>query len=111
MTNGITLLTPVDKIEDGHNYTTVTTRSAASFKARKVVCTISLNVLKDLEFSPNLASLTQQAISNGWTQKRNKVHFEITGPELASWTSFASPGKGLICALGEKILGPGAYSW
>ncbi|KAK5216007.1 hypothetical protein LTR96_011008 [Exophiala xenobiotica] len=102
------LLTPVDKIEDGHNYTTVTTRSAASLKARKVVCTIPLNVL---EFSSKLPSLTQQAISNGWTQKCNKVHFEIAGSELASWTSFASPGKGLICALGEKTSGSRPYSW
>ncbi|KAL2394095.1 Monoamine oxidase N [Exophiala dermatitidis] len=94
---------PVAKIEDGTSFCTVTTRSGKTYKAHKVICTIPLNVLRDIEFSPALPTKMAEAISIGQTNKCNKVHFDVAGPELVSWNSFASPGKGLICALADNL--------
>lgn len=94
---------PVARIEDSESYCTVTTRSGKTYKAHKVICTIPLNVLGDIEFSPKLPARATQAISAGQTNKCNKVHFDIPGPDLVSWNSFASPGKGLICALADNL--------
>lgn len=95
--------TPVAKIEDHESFSTVTTRSGTTYKASRIVCTIPLNVLGDIEFSPVLPPRIQQAIAEGQTNKCNKIHVDIAGPELVSWTSFGSPGKGLICALSDNL--------
>jgi hypothetical protein len=94
---------PVAEVEDGSSHCTVTTRSGKTYKAHKVVCTIPLNVLRDIAFSPSLPPRMKQAIAAGSVNKCNKVHFDIAGPELVSWNSFASPAKGLVCALSDNL--------
>ncbi|KAJ9642792.1 hypothetical protein H2204_002440 [Knufia peltigerae] len=93
--------TPVAKIEDG-SYVTVTTRSGQTFMSKKLICTIPLNVLGDITFSPPLSPLKRAAISQGSTQKCNKIHFDLAGPDMKSWSSLGSPGKGLISALADN---------
>ncbi|EXJ72486.1 uncharacterized protein A1O5_04991 [Cladophialophora psammophila CBS 110553] len=95
--------TPVAKIEDHDTHSKITTSTGSTYKANRVVCTIPLNVLRDIEFLPRLPPLVQQAIDAGQTNKCNKIHVDIKGPELVSWSSFGSPGKGLICALSDNL--------
>ena len=98
-----TFSSPVTKIEDRESFTLVTTRSGSIYKASRVISTIPLNVLSDIKFSPELPSRIQQAIAAGQTNKCNKVHVDIRGPELVSWNSFASPAKGLVCAISDNL--------
>lgn len=93
---------PVTAIKDA-SHVTVTTRSGQTFTAKKVICTIPLNVLSDITFSPPLSKLKQAAIAEGQTQKCNKVHFDLAGPDMKSWSSLGSPGKGLIAALSDNV--------
>lgn len=94
---------PVAKIEDHKTFTIVTCRSGRSWKARRVISTIPLNVLSDISFNPPLPKSKQDAIQEGQVNKCNKVHFDVEGPDLVSWSSFASPAKGLICALADNL--------
>lgn len=95
--------TPVQHISDKDGAITVTTRSGSSFKARKVVCAVPLNVLADIQFSPLLPSLKVQASREGSTNHCNKVHFDVAGDDLISWSAMTSPGKGMICALADNL--------
>lgn len=97
--------TPVVRIEDNrrHGIVTVTARTGESWRARKVICTIPLNVLEDISFSPALPTLVQQAIREGQVNHCNKFHLDTAGPDLLSWSSFSSPGKGAICALADHL--------
>jgi hypothetical protein len=62
---------------------------------------VPLNVLNDLEFLPPLHAGKKAASQEGSVNKCNKVHFEIAGRDLLSWSSWASPGKGLVAAFGD----------
>lgn len=97
--------TPVKQIsQEGHTgLVTITSRSGQGWKARRVVCTIPLNILGDITFSPPLTLSKQQAVKEGSTNHCNKVHFEVAGDDLVSWTSMASPGKGAICAIADRL--------
>lgn len=72
------------------------------WQARKVVCTVPLNVLRDVAFTPALSELKAEAVGIGQANRGNKVHADVAGPELVSYTAFASPGKGLVCAIADK---------
>lgn len=94
---------PVERIEDAGDIVTVTTRDGKTWKARSVICTVPLNVLASVEFSPRLpvdkvAALQQQSVN-----RCNKVHVDINGSDYLSWGSMATPGKGLISAFGDHL--------
>lgn len=95
--------TPVAKVIEHNGIVTVETRSKRSFKAHQVISTIPLNVLGDITFYPPLNPLKRQALKQGHTNRGNKIHADVTGPDLVSWTSFAVPGKGMICGLADNI--------
>ncbi|KAL4969796.1 flavin monoamine oxidase family protein [Aspergillus stella-maris] len=94
---------PVQRIEDRNGLVTVSTRTGKTFKARKLICTVPLNVLADIEFSPILPALKVQASREGSTNHCNKVHFDVAGDDLVSWSSMTSPGKGAICAIADNL--------
>ncbi|KAB2571841.1 Monoamine oxidase N [Lasiodiplodia theobromae] len=75
---------------------------AAGWQARQVICTVPLNVLQAVSFSPALSGLKAEAIGIGQANRGNKVHADVAGPDLVSYTAFARPGKGLVCAIADK---------
>ena len=81
----------------------VTTRDSQVFKARHVICTIPLNVLAHVSFSPPLPALKVQASQEGSTNHCNKVHFDVMGDDLISWSAMTTPGKGAICAISDTL--------
>lgn len=95
--------TPISSITDKGGVVEVTSRRAETWRARSVVCTIPLNVLPDISFSPPLSPLRSEAIHIGQANRGNKIHADVTGPDLVSYTSFASPGEGMICAISDNL--------
>ncbi|KAJ6186505.1 Monoamine oxidase N [Penicillium mononematosum] len=95
--------TAVSRVEEADGTVTVTSRDGRSWKARSVISTIPLNVLASVEFSPPLPAAKVEASHLGQVNLCNKIHFDIDGPDYLSWTSFASPGKGLVCAIGDHL--------
>lgn len=94
---------PVQRIEDAGDIVTVTTRDGKAWKARSVICTVPLNVLASVEFSPRLPADKVAALQQQSVNRCNKVHVDINGPEYLSWGSMATPGKGLISAFGDHL--------
>jgi hypothetical protein len=93
--------TPIRSITEIEGQVTVTSRSGQSWKTRSVVCTVPLNVLADIEFSPPLSQSKTEAFAIGHTNKGNKIHATTVGDDLRSWNSFAAPGKGMVCGLSD----------
>ncbi|OAL44422.1 flavin-containing amine oxidase [Pyrenochaeta sp. DS3sAY3a] len=94
---------PVQKITDESGTVSVATRTGQKFECSHLICTIPLNVLADIDFSPPLNSLKAEASNIGHVHKGNKVHADIEGSDLISWTSFNYPGEGLICAISDGL--------
>lgn len=95
--------TIVQKIEQSTSGANVTTKDNKHYSARKVICTIPLNVLKDIEFQPPLTRLKKEAISKGHVDQMIKIHAEVKGNEWRSWSGTAWPGKGLAGAYGDGL--------
>lgn len=94
---------PVQSIIEEGGIVNVVLRAGKVFKAQRVICTIPLNVLSDITFSPPLNALKTEAINIGQVNRNNKIHADIAGNDLVSWTSVASPGKGMICAIADHV--------
>jgi len=91
--------TPVQSISEGGegNSNTATalrvkTIGGETFSARKVVCTIPLNVLKDVQFSPPLSALRQEAIGIGHVNQMTKIYADVKGKGLERWNGMRYPG-------------------
>ena len=95
---------PVTHISESESdgVVTVTTASDA-FKARKVICTIPLNVLHETTFESALPAGKVAASKTGHIDMAPKIHYEISGPELKSWSGMSWPGKGLLYAYGDSL--------
>jgi len=95
--------TPVQQVTDKGGIVTVTSRTGQTFKCRKLICTVPLNVLADINFTPSLPSLKVMTSQEGSTNHCNKVHFDVAGDDLISWSAMSSPGRGAICALSDNL--------
>lgn len=84
----------------------VSTSSGQSFAARKVVCTVPLNVLKLLVFEPPFSPLRQEAIDAGHINFMTKIHAVVDGSAMASWNGSSFPGH-LSCAYGDGLMPSG----
>ncbi len=98
---------PVKHVEDNTStggLVSVTTRDGTVFRARAVICTVPINVLASVGFTPALPADKIEAVQNSMTVNRcNKVHVDLNGPDYLSWGSLATPGKGLISAFGDHL--------
>lgn len=94
---------PVKSISEDDGIVTVTSRGGQMWKSHSVICTIPLNVLSDIVFSPPLAKDKFEAIQQGHPNCGNKVHVDILGPDLVTWSGFAHPGKGFTCAFADNM--------
>ena len=89
--------TPVVSIDDNVNNAVqgrvkVTTSTNEVYKAHRVICTIPLNILKTIHFSPPLSAVRQEAFDVGHINFMLKLHGVAEGPGLASWNGMCSPG-------------------
>ncbi|KIW04347.1 hypothetical protein, variant [Verruconis gallopava] len=93
--------TPVAAIENTRTSVTVTTRAGQQYRARRAVCTVPLNVLHKINFSPALSSAKLKASKTGHCNKVSKVHVECKNPELRSFSATAFPHNKLTYTFGD----------
>lgn len=82
---------------------TVRTVTGEAFRARKIVCTVPLNVLKDLAFEPPLSTRRREAINIGHVNQMSKIHADVGNPELERWNGMRFPGQ-LMYGYGDGVL-------
>ncbi|MBK5356564.1 FAD-dependent oxidoreductase [Pseudomonas sp. TH41] len=75
----VRLNTPVKRIEQKSDHVVITTRAGEILTAATLVCTIPLNVLKDVEFSPSLDPGKLAASKEGHPGKGFKVFAQTKG--------------------------------
>ncbi|KAF9770341.1 hypothetical protein IL306_012133, partial [Fusarium sp. DS 682] len=73
------------------------------FRAKKIINTIPLNVLKDIEFSPPLTQRRQEAINIGHVNQMTKIHADVSNKELERWNGIKYPGL-LMYGYGGGVL-------
>lgn len=93
----------VKKIEDADGIVRVHMRDGQIFKAKSAICTVPLNVLSSVQFSPPLPQEKLNASKQGSINRCNKIHIDINGPDYLSWSSLGSPGRGLVSAFGDHL--------
>ncbi|KAJ5732636.1 hypothetical protein N7493_004117 [Penicillium malachiteum] len=96
---------PVGRVTDtSHRHGTVEVEVADGrvFYARRVICTVPLNVLKDIQFSPPLTTKRQEAINQGHICFMTKIHAEAKGSGLVSWQGTAYPND-LLLGFGDGL--------
>ncbi|EXJ68493.1 lysyl oxidase-like protein 2/3/4 [Cladophialophora psammophila CBS 110553] len=59
----------------------VRSKKGRTFKAKAVICTVPLNCLSDVKFSPPLSPLKSEGIVKGHINKGAKIHFKLTSTE------------------------------
>ncbi|KAJ6094547.1 amine oxidase [Penicillium canescens] len=98
--------TPIHGISDRSNEMTqlveVHTVSGVVQRARRVVSTVPLNVLRTIDFKPPLSSKRQEALEIGHVNFMTKIHAEVEGPGLASWNGMKYPNL-LMFGYGDGV--------
>ncbi|KAF7540461.1 hypothetical protein G7054_g1361 [Neopestalotiopsis clavispora] len=94
-----TAVTSIKQPEDGK--VIVRTTSGKEYNAKKVVCTIPLNVLKTIDFEPALDPIKVEAIQKGHNNMMHKVYAEVKGKQWRNWMGLADPSPGLGMLIGE----------
>ncbi|KAJ5591288.1 hypothetical protein N7450_005260 [Penicillium hetheringtonii] len=92
---------PVKSIHDEGEQVTLTTRDGRIYTASRLISTIPLNVLSDVEFNPPLDQNRAQATKIGHVNQCVKVHAEISNKDMRSWTGITYPFNKLTYAIGD----------
>jgi hypothetical protein len=94
---------PIASVQSIGNTAKVTSRSGHQYRARRVICTVPLNVLHNIKFSPPLSAAKAKASKLGHCNKVTKVHVECANPELRSFSATAYPHNKLTYTFGDGI--------
>lgn len=76
----------------------------SNWSAKRVICTVPLNVLHKVRFEPTL-SPNKMAVAN--INQGAKFHLEVAGPALRSWSGAAWPVKRLCHGSGDGLTADG----
>lgn len=95
--------TPVSDIKEQSGGVTVITRDGSSYAAKKVICTIPLNVLESIHFTPSLPEEKIKAFQEKQIDMAPKIHAEVLGTEHKSWAGLTWPGQGLLYGYGDGV--------
>ncbi|KAI1418130.1 monoamine oxidase [Hypoxylon sp. FL1857] len=94
---------PVSAVADRGEHVEVTVRDGATFKARRLICTAPLNVLKNISFTPSLPAVKLAASELGHINQVVKINAEVPGTDLRSFSGLAHPVGGLNYVSGDGI--------
>ncbi|KAI2634209.1 monoamine oxidase [Hypomontagnella submonticulosa] len=94
---------PVAAVTDSGGCVGITARDGAVFKARRLICTAPLNVLKDIAFAPALPAAKLGAAKLGHVNRVVKVNAETRGTELRSLGGVVHPVGGLNYVFGDGL--------
>jgi hypothetical protein len=92
---------PVSHIDHTGEIAHVTTRDGRRYSAKRVVCTVPLNVLNAIKFVPPLDPLKQEAANLKHVNQCVKVHAEVRDRDMRSWSGVTYPHNKLIIGMGD----------
>lgn len=92
---------PVSHVDTTHKIAQVTTRDGLRYSAKRVICTVPLNVLNQVKFSPPLDAAKQEAADLGHVNQCVKVHAEVKDRDMRSWSGVTYPHNRLIIGVGD----------
>lgn len=93
---------PIASVKNSAQGVEVTTKDGShTYRARRMISAIPLNVLNNVTFDPPLQSGKLTAAKTGHINQCIKVHAEVRDRDLRSWTGITYPHNGLIYALGD----------
>ena len=95
--------TPITEVNTTDHISKVFLENGSVLKARRVICTIPLNVLHTIKFKPPLDALKQEAIDIGHITYQAKLHVEAKGSEKA-YTKSSSPDSPLCSMYADQVL-------
>lgn len=81
----------VTSINQATDTASVFLSNGRKYNARRIVCTLPLNTLNDISWSPPLPAAKQMAASGGHVNKCFKTHFEVAGKKHRSWSGTGWP--------------------
>lgn len=93
--------TPVTSVNDKSDVVEITGRNGETFKAKRVISAVPLNVLHSINFAPPLHPLKKQASLEGHANHVVKCHVEVAKPELRSLGAFNYPHGKLTYTFGD----------
>jgi hypothetical protein len=91
---------PIASVKDNGHSVEVNSEDGRQFQASRVVCTIPLNVLNTVTFTPPLSPQRSAAINTGHLNQCVKVHAEVSNKDLRSWSG-VDPSSKLLYAFGD----------
>jgi hypothetical protein len=94
---------PVAAVESLANKVQVTTKSGQVWRARRAICTVPLNILHTIKFTPPLSAAKTEASRQGHCNQVSKVHVECANPELRSFSATAYPHNKLTYTFGDGV--------
>ncbi|OQV01297.1 hypothetical protein CLAIMM_06678 [Cladophialophora immunda] len=72
------------------------------FQARRLICTVPLNVLSSIAFNPPVQRLDNETLSAINGNRSTKLHIVVSSDSLSSWDGLTYPDNKLIHAAGES---------
>lgn len=93
----------VTSIADQGKCVVAKTRAGESFAGTRFVCTLPLNVLRDVQFEPALSAAKLAAAAEGHVNFGAKMHLEVAGTDLRTWTCSSWPPARVLTGLGDGI--------
>lgn len=78
-------------------------RNGVTYKAKRLVCTVPVNVLSSIAFSPPLSAGKQAAASVGHPNMVMKVNAELPGKDQRSWNAQSYPTTKFLYEFGDGI--------
>lgn len=92
---------PIKRVVDHRSFVQIDSRTGGSWRASRVVCTVPLNVLHSINFSPPLLPGKAEASKLGHANHVSKVHVECANPELRTLSATAYPHNKLTYIFGD----------
>lgn len=89
-----TVITGISQSKSG---VTLVSRDGKVLEAKKVVCTIPLNCLQDIKFTPALSFLKEAASKEGHINKGAKIHFKLLNTEPGWFAMCNGYGNSPFC--------------
>jgi hypothetical protein len=93
--------TAVQGVESSEDSVTVRTKNGKTYRAKRLISTVPMNVLDQVHFSPPLSQAKKEAIALKHVNKCCKVHAEVADPELRSWSGVTYPDNKLIIGVAD----------
>ena len=91
----------IQSVTDANNLVTVVTNDRRVFSGRRVISTMPLNTMREVQFNPALDTLRNEATELGQVHKGMKMHFEIDKAEKRPLMAVSHSQSPIVNGLGD----------